>query len=509
MDGREHHCALLNQRLRRPDRGVGVDVCNLLLGGRDDPLGGRGEPSQQLEQHCRGRIERHRHGDLADVVYARCAFDLHHLRDVHPLALAADLAALELQHGGGVVDVRRVHQRPEGAGQGSRQATDQVGQADTVPATPRDELEFYNPVQLCLSLVAVFPVAVQANDFPVQLVDHQDVRRRLALGQLVIIQLEPSVDGEHPAGVVFVVLILLAFDLLVGLLRASRLRFQRGAVQADVAVQAAVYPALELPLGDVFHLGDALGGVEVDGRERHQDVVNRDELAARALELVVPVHLDELRAAHRELGQHLLLLVPELLDLVGQLPVHVVALALGDLRLLVVHIAKDVGANRTIGREKLLHRTGCEVYARLGHDRVNYLAGALEVSTAGCVVAQAGATQAVFVLLVALLPGFLVLLKQVEVAQADVIHVAHVHRLGEVLVEVLILSRPLEVIFHRDDSRTVRHLFNAGRLVGQLYLSAAVLVHLDTFDKAVLLWVNRHLSCHVSSSVVCSAGQST
>ena len=49
MDRREHRGALLNQRLRRPNRCIGLDVSNLLLARRHDPLGGVRQPRQQAK----------------------------------------------------------------------------------------------------------------------------------------------------------------------------------------------------------------------------------------------------------------------------------------------------------------------------------------------------------------------------------------------------------------------------------------------------------------------------
>ena len=101
-------------------------------------------------------------------------------------------------------------------------------------------------------------------------------------------------------------------------------------------------------------LGSALRRVEVGRRERQDDPVDRQELDHRALLLLVVPDLDVLRAAQRELGEHLLLLVPELLDLLGDLPVQEVTLALGALLLQVIDLADDLGSDRTVRRKHLL-----------------------------------------------------------------------------------------------------------------------------------------------------------
>ena len=91
-------------------------------------------------------------------------------------------------------------------------------QANSVCAAPWDEFELHDPVQLGHRLVGLFPVAVQAHHLVVELVDHQDVWGHLALAVLVVFQLQVGVDVVDLAQAVFIVFVLLAFNLVVGLL---------------------------------------------------------------------------------------------------------------------------------------------------------------------------------------------------------------------------------------------------------------------------------------------------
>ena len=86
--------------------------------------------------------------------------------------------------------------------------------------------------------------------------------------------------------------------------------------------------------------------------------------------LVIP-ELHVLRATKRQLSEHLLHLVAEFLNLLGQLPIHVIALALCDLLLVFGGVAENVRAHRTIRREQFFDRAGHEVHARLGHHRMH------------------------------------------------------------------------------------------------------------------------------------------
>ena len=105
MNGREHRCSLLNQRLRSSYWSIGSDISNLLFAGSDDTLCRRIQITQKLKQHFAGRIERHRHCNLTNVSNTGSALNLHNLRDLNLLALAAYLGSLELEHGRSVVDM--------------------------------------------------------------------------------------------------------------------------------------------------------------------------------------------------------------------------------------------------------------------------------------------------------------------------------------------------------------------------------------------------------------------
>ena len=217
--------ALLDQCLRSTDRHVVASVRDLLFGGGHHAFGGVGEEPHELEQGLARRVEGHRHRDFADIVHARCALDLGDLRHLDVLRLARDLCALELEHRGGVVDVRRVEQSAQTAGDRGRKPADQVWESDRVSTTPRDELEFDQPVELCHRDIALLPVAVQANDLGVLLVDHHDVRGQLAFGVRVVLPLHERVHHVHAASPVDVLLRLPTLDLVVRLLGTRRCRF--------------------------------------------------------------------------------------------------------------------------------------------------------------------------------------------------------------------------------------------------------------------------------------------
>ena len=201
-------------------------------------------------------------------------------------------------------------------------------QANGIGATPWDELELNDPVQLGHGLVLLFPVAVQAHALVVEFVDHQDVRSHLALAVLVVFEFQVDVDVVDLAHAVVVVFPLLALDLVVGLLWFGGINFHGRLDQVDVLVHAVSDAALELPVGDLVHFGCALGGVEVAGSERQDHTVNWQELHAWAFLLLIKPQLEILRAAQWQLGQQLFLFVAELFDLLGDLPVQVVTLAL-------------------------------------------------------------------------------------------------------------------------------------------------------------------------------------
>ena len=165
-------------------------------------------------------------------------------------------------------------------------------QANGIGTAPWDELELNNPVQLGHRLVGLFPVAVQAHHLVVELVDHQDVRCHLALAVLVVFQLKVGVDVVDLTQTVFVVFVLLTFDLVVGLLDLALLNRTRGLHHVDVAVHTAGNTSIELPMSDLVYLSRTLGGVEVCCRERQDHSVDWQELNAWALLLLVEPQLE-------------------------------------------------------------------------------------------------------------------------------------------------------------------------------------------------------------------------
>ena len=245
-----------------------------------------------------------------------------------------------------------------------------------------------------------------------------------------------GVDVEHLAQAVLVVLPLTALDLVVGLLGTGLIGFNGRGERPTVLVHAVGDAPVVLPLGDLVNLRHALGGVKVGRRERQDHTVDGQELDDRPLLLLVVPQLQVLRAAKRQLGQHLLLLVAELFDLLGDLPVQKVPLALRALGLQLIDLAQNLGAHGAIRREQLLDGTGRKVHAPLGHDRVYGTAGTHKVGTAGGVLAHAGAPNALLVLLVPVFPGGLVLLQQLDVPHSQRVQIVAVHRLGHVGVEV-------------------------------------------------------------------------
>ena len=72
-----------------------------------------------------------------------------------------------------------------------------------------------------------FPVAVEADDFVVQFVNHQDVRRTLALGLLVVVKLQIGVDVVDLTQSVLVGLGLLALNLVIGFLDLVLVKLHR------------------------------------------------------------------------------------------------------------------------------------------------------------------------------------------------------------------------------------------------------------------------------------------
>ena len=127
---------------------------------------------------------------------------------------------------------------------------------------------------------------------------------------------------------VLVVLVLLALNLVVCLLNLVLLEAHRGSDKTDVAVHATANPALELIRRNLVHLGSTLRRVKIRRGKRQDHSVDWQEFHYRALLLFVKPQLEVLRPTQRQLGQHLLLLVAEFLDLLSNLPVQEVTLAL-------------------------------------------------------------------------------------------------------------------------------------------------------------------------------------
>ena len=297
VDGRVDRSTLLDQRLRGAHRGVAGHVSDFFLAGGHYPLGGVVQPAQKLKEHRRRWIERHGHGDFADVVHTGCAFYLCNLRHLNLLGLAADLCALELEHRGRVVDMGRIQQRAQGTRQGCGEPTNQVGQANGVSTAPWDELELDDPIQLGHRVVALFPVTVQADDLGALLVHHHDVRSHLTLGKFVVVKFQKCVDMVDLAQAVVVVLELLALDLVVGLLRAALLGLLAAGQVGAADVHAAGHAPVVFPLGDLVDLSRTLGGVEVGGRKGQDHPVDGQELHHGALLLLVVPELQKLRSA--------------------------------------------------------------------------------------------------------------------------------------------------------------------------------------------------------------------
>ena len=180
VNGREHLRALLDQRLGGAHRGRGAHVGDLFLGGRDHALCGLGQEPHKLEQRLARRVERHRHGDLADVVHTRCAFDLGDLRYLDVLRLARYFRSFELKHRGRVINMRSIKQSTKTASNGSRKTPNKMRKTNRIGTSPWDEFELDNPVELGHLLVALFPIPVQTHDLVVEFVDHQNVGGQLA-----------------------------------------------------------------------------------------------------------------------------------------------------------------------------------------------------------------------------------------------------------------------------------------------------------------------------------------
>ena len=182
----------------------------------------------------------------------------------------------------------RVQKGSQGPCKGRRQASNQLRQTDRISTAPGDKFELDEPVELLHLLVALFPVAVKADHLPGLLVDHQDVRSKVAIRLFVIIDREVDVGMEDaPLTVDVLAGRLLALDFLVSLLRGRWLGLHTGAGIGNVQVKVCSNPAVELLLGYVLHFGTTLGGVKAWRGEGQQDLVDGHKLGAGALLLLV------------------------------------------------------------------------------------------------------------------------------------------------------------------------------------------------------------------------------
>ena len=451
VDGAEDDHALLDLGERGADRRVRVAVRDVIDRGADDALARVDEEAEQLIQNCGRWVVRQGHDQLADVVRRHAALDLHHLRRLDLEALPALAAALQLQHGLAVADVRAVEQGTQRARRRGRQTADHVRQADRVRASPRHERELDEPVQLFLCLVELVPVAVDRQHLARRFIYADDVRQRL-----VALDVGDRVHLVHGAQAVLVVARLFAaLDLVVRLLGDAVLGLHARRAEVDVAVHAALDAALVVNGRQVLHVRLALRAVEVRRGERQVHVVDRDEQEVRAVARLRPRHLHVLRTAQRHLRQQLLQLGAELAALHGQLPVHEGRLALRLLDLIARGLARDEVLDRPLRREQLLDGARREVDAGLGQHRMHDLGRALELRAARRVIAQPGAAQAFLVLLVALLARFLVLADQIEVRLRQRLQFAVGHVLGEVGVEVLGACLALVLVVEAHDGTAV------------------------------------------------------
>ena len=171
------------------------------------------------------------------------------------------------------------------------------------------------------------------------------------------------------------------------------------------------------------------------------------------------------------------MLVAELLNLLGQLPVEVVALTLCGLGLLVSDIAQNLGTHWAVRWEHFLDGAGGKIHTRFGHDGVNNFAGTEEVGTPGGVIPQARALESLFILLVTLLAGFLIFLDQIKVSHTDLLKVEQVDGLRKVLVEVWVLFWAFELT-QGHDGRAILQLLDILILFFQVSNSTAVVSHL-------------------------------
>ena len=284
--------------------------------------------------------------------------------------------------------MRRVEQGAQCASRRAGQAADHVRQADRVGTAPRDEGELDVVLQLFAVLLVLVPVAVQREHLAARLVDREHVGRR----RLVVLKGQVGVDLVDDAQAVLVVARrVAALDLVVGHTGHGLLGLHARQRHVDVAVHARLDAALILEGREVLDVRAALGRVEVGRRVGQVHVVDRHEQEGRPVARLVPAQLEVLRTAQWHLRHELLQLGADLGALHGHLPVEQAHLALGLVDLLLRHRAGDVVLGRAAGREDLLHGSGREVDAGLGHERVHHLRCAGELRAAGCVVAQTGA----------------------------------------------------------------------------------------------------------------------
>ena len=391
VDGAEDHHALLDTRQRRPDWRVGVLIGHVVQRRAHDALAGVDQHAQKLQQHRAGRVVRQGHGQLADVVHVQAALDLQHLRGLDLERLPAARAALELEHRLRIGDVRAVEQGAQRPSRRGAEAADHVRQADGVGAAPRHERELDEPLQLLLRLVQLVPVAVDAEHLAGELVDREDVGGGLDVHVVVGVLPLKAGDGvdlvDGAQAVLVVARLAAALDLVIGLGGLGEVRVGAGRHHVHVAVHAAAHALLVVELRQVLHMRAALGAVEVRSRKGQVHVVNGREQEAGTVAVLVPAHLQVLGPAQWHLRQELLDLGAELGRLHRELPVHERRLAVGLLDPLHGDLADDEVLGGSAGGHQLLHGACRKIYAGLGHHGVHHLAGALELSSAGCVVA--------------------------------------------------------------------------------------------------------------------------
>ena len=156
--------------------------------------------------------------------------------------------------------------------------------------------------ELVLLLVIRIPVAIDRQHFFRGLVNRNEIRGKTE----VVFEVEIASNFKDRAQTVFVVVVLLfAFDLVVGLLWASELRLL-GSREVDIAIHASIDALLKLKAGQVLHMGLALCAVEARCAVGKVDIVDRHEEAHGAALLLVPHHLHVLHATKRHLRGELL-----------------------------------------------------------------------------------------------------------------------------------------------------------------------------------------------------------